>query len=241
MEAQDEFNDILTESYVNNIKRTFGGLSVNGCAKMNDTYGSAGTEMTDTWVLFGDPSVMVRTATPTNMTVSHVPQEYVGVTQLVVNCNTPGALVGLSVGGTWLGSGFVNNGSATITFPAISSACTIDITVTAYNKMPYFGTVPVLQGTGIETPSGNLSSINLYPNPASSYSMLTLTLNAPSPVSIGIFDMLGNEVMVVADAKQIAAGTFSGKLDVSDLQQGIYFCRIKSGEAVVTRKLIVTR
>lgn len=248
MEAQDEFNDILTESYANNIKRTFGGLSVNGCAKMNDSYGSQGTEMTDTWVLFGDPSVVVRTATPTNMTVSHVPQEYVGVTQLVVNCNTPGALVGLSVGGTWLGSGFVNNGNATITFPAISSACTIDVTVTAYNKMPYFGTVPVLQGTGIETPSGNISSISLHPNPAVSHCALSFTLKNSSPVQIAVFDLLGNEVAALAEDKMAPAGASSVKLDVSNLQKGIYFCRVKAlhtdgqaGETVITRKLIVGR
>ncbi|MBE0640536.1 MAG: agmatine deiminase, partial [Bacteroidales bacterium] len=64
MEGQDEMVDILVESYVNNIKRTFGGLSMNGCMKMNDTYGSGGDEMTDTWNLFGDPSLMVRTDTP---------------------------------------------------------------------------------------------------------------------------------------------------------------------------------
>ena len=33
MEGSDEFNDILTETYTNNIKRTFGGISMNGCMK----------------------------------------------------------------------------------------------------------------------------------------------------------------------------------------------------------------
>ena len=61
MTGHDEMNDILVETYVNNIKRTFGGISMNGCMYMNDVEGSAGAEMTDTWNLFGDPSLMVRT------------------------------------------------------------------------------------------------------------------------------------------------------------------------------------
>jgi len=241
MEAQDEFNDILTETYSGNIKRTFGGISMNGCMKMNDTYGSAGTEMTDTWVLFGDPSVMVRTDVPLAMTVTHVPQENVGVTQLVVNCNTNNALVGLTVNGTWLGSGFVSGGIATITFPAIGSPCTIDVTVTAYNKMPYFGTVSVLNATGIESPAGNISTMTLYPNPAVSHSMLAYTVISPSQVTIDLFDMLGNKAMSIANEKVSAPGTYSAKIDVSHLEKGIYFCRVKTGEATMTKKLVVTR
>ena len=47
MSAQDEFNDILIESYSTNIKRSFGGLSFNGCMLMNDEYGGQGDEMTE--------------------------------------------------------------------------------------------------------------------------------------------------------------------------------------------------
>ena len=48
MEAQDEMVDILTESYSNNRKYTFGGISWNGCLKMNDAYGSEGDDETET-------------------------------------------------------------------------------------------------------------------------------------------------------------------------------------------------
>ena len=57
MEAQDEMVDILVESYANNRKYSFGGISWNGCLKMNDEYGSSGDDETDHWTLFGDPSV----------------------------------------------------------------------------------------------------------------------------------------------------------------------------------------
>ncbi|HLG02453.1 MAG TPA: C25 family cysteine peptidase, partial [Bacteroidia bacterium] len=54
MEGQDEMNAILAETVSGNIRRTFGGIAMNGCMKMNDSYGSAGDEMTDTWTIFGD-------------------------------------------------------------------------------------------------------------------------------------------------------------------------------------------
>ena len=71
MDGQDEMVDILVETYPGNIKHTFGGISVNGCMHMNDEYGAAGVEMTDTWTCFGDPSIMVRTATPELIPVAH--------------------------------------------------------------------------------------------------------------------------------------------------------------------------
>ena len=71
MDGQDEINDILVESYSDNIKRTFGGLSFNGVMHMLDNYGSAGFDDAETWHIFGDPSVVVRTDTPTPLSVSH--------------------------------------------------------------------------------------------------------------------------------------------------------------------------
>ncbi len=59
MAAQDEMVDLLTENIQTSDTRTFGGLSLNGCLKMNDEYGTAGDEMTATWHIFGDPSMMV--------------------------------------------------------------------------------------------------------------------------------------------------------------------------------------
>ena len=66
MEGQDEMVDILVESYAGNIKRSFGGLSMNGCMQMNDTYGSGGDAMTDTWTCFGSLSDCSYRCSPNN-------------------------------------------------------------------------------------------------------------------------------------------------------------------------------
>lgn len=164
MDAQDEMVDILVQSYASNIKYTLGGLSVAGCMHMNDQYGSAGDEMTDTWHLFGDPTLNVRTATPQAMTVSHAGSMPVGISTLSVNCSFTGALVCLSMNGQILGTGLVNGGIAIINFTAITSPDTVFVTVTGFNQLPYLGEVLIIPASGpyviyqnnaIHDPSGN--------------------------------------------------------------------------------------
>jgi hypothetical protein len=148
MEGQDEMNDILSQQYMTNKKFTFGGVSMNGCMKMNDTYGTAGEDMTDTWNLFGDPSLMYYTDSPSPLTATHVATVPVGTTSLTVNCPVNGALVGLTYQGNLLASGFVSSGVANLTFSAVNMPDTIFVTVTAFNKTPYFGIVQVQPASG---------------------------------------------------------------------------------------------
>jgi len=144
MDAQDEFNDILIGSYANNIKRTFGGISFNGMFKMNDINGTAGFQMTDTWNLFGDPSVKIRTDDPLAMTVTHPVSIMIQETSLAVNCNVNAAFVALSVNGQVIGTGHVAGGVANVSFTQLTVTDSITVAVTAYNRIPYIGKVAVL-------------------------------------------------------------------------------------------------
>ncbi|MBI9055631.1 MAG: T9SS type A sorting domain-containing protein [Bacteroidales bacterium] len=55
--AQDEMNDLLVaNTYIN-----YGGMFVNGMFQMIDEYGTDGVNMADTWTVFGDPSLQMRT------------------------------------------------------------------------------------------------------------------------------------------------------------------------------------
>ena len=144
MDGQDEMNDILVESYANNIKRTYGGLSFNGCMHMNDEYGSGGDDMTDTWTIFGDPSVVVRTDTPTSMNVQAPPTLMVGTS--VYQMSVPGvsgALAAISKNGILLGSSFSDaSGNITIEFgEPITEPGEYILVVTAYNKITHSSTV----------------------------------------------------------------------------------------------------
>ena len=148
MHAQDEMVDILVESYAKNIKRTFSGLSMNGCMKMNDAYGSNGAEMTDTWAVFGDPSFMVRTDTSRSIQVSSIPALFIGDTSITVNSPVNDARVALSVDNELLDVQYIDNGSATLTFPAFTNPDTMDLAVVAYNHDVYIDEVPVMPANG---------------------------------------------------------------------------------------------
>ena len=64
MRGQDEMVDLVVEDGEVEINHTFGSIVAHGCAGMIDSYGGAGEEMMDTWCIFGDPTVVMRTAFP---------------------------------------------------------------------------------------------------------------------------------------------------------------------------------
>ncbi|HRZ41880.1 MAG TPA: C25 family cysteine peptidase [Bacteroidales bacterium] len=144
MEGQDEMVDILKEGYPSNIKRTFGGLSISGCMKMNDTYASAGDEMTDTWTIFGDPSLQVTTTSPLPITASHQPAIMIGTTQFPIFCPVNGARATLSHNGQILASGIVGGSTVTLNIVTPLTPDTLDLVITAFNKIPYIAKVPLI-------------------------------------------------------------------------------------------------
>lgn len=148
MDGQDEMVDILVESYTDNIKRTYGGISVNGCMKMNDTYGADGSYETNAWMCFGDPSMVVRTAFPQTMTVAHNPTIFIGATQFTVTCDAEGAQVGLTIDDLLLGSAIVEGGIAIIEFNPLLAPDTMTVVTTAYNHLPVIDEVEIVPAEG---------------------------------------------------------------------------------------------
>ncbi len=142
--GQDEMVDVLVETYPDNIKRTFAAISMHGCMQMNDEYGSGGDEMTDTWTVFGDPSVMVRTAFPQNMTVSYNPNIFIGSTSFTVQCDAEGGVACLTENGEILAAAFVNGGEATLTFPQLNQPTTLELTITGFNFLPHLAQLSVI-------------------------------------------------------------------------------------------------
>ena len=144
MAAQDESIDLL----VAEAKRTFGGICYDGSCLMMDEYGSIGEDMFKTWHIFGDPSIRVRTDTPTALAVAHDATVAPSATSFDVTVSgVEGALCALYYNGTLYGSAFTDAaGSATISISeALPTDVDLTLTVTAFNAIPYFGTVHVGQ------------------------------------------------------------------------------------------------
>ena len=146
MEAQDEMVDILVENYANNRKYTFGGISYNGCLKMNDSYGSEGYNETDHWTIFGDPSIELRTDIPSNLSINYETSIDINAEayEVLINGSGDNIVAALSHDGQFIGSGYENNNTCVIILEQdISNFSDLTLTVTGYNKIPIIDTITV--------------------------------------------------------------------------------------------------
>ncbi len=143
MAGQNEMNDILVESYEDNIKRTYGGLSVNGIMKMLDIHGAAAEETAQTWTIFGDPSLLVYAGTPKELTVTHPDTVDMGITEITVKGSVEGTNVTISSGGKILGVGKISSGEVKITLNGELSVLnnTLKVTATMFSYKAYNKTV----------------------------------------------------------------------------------------------------
>lgn len=154
MYGQDEMNDILVESYSNNIRRTMGSVSINGSMKVLDQGATQNQNKGtyNTWILFGDPTLTLRNAVPTVMNVTCEGTMSSSETNFTVNAtNADGAMATLTLDGEILGSATITNGSANIAFEAPGRTGTATLTVFGYNKKTYVTTVNITDG-GTITP-----------------------------------------------------------------------------------------
>ena len=146
--GQDEMIRLLTGAENTPVKRTFGGIVFNGLAKMHDIYpttSSQGLQTMRTWVIFGDPTLQVRTAVPQALSASHNAQMFAGMTQLQVSSPVEGAKVVLTKGNTILAQGFISGGSAMLNFNEILIPTdTVHLLVSAFNYIPYQADIPVI-------------------------------------------------------------------------------------------------
>ena len=136
--AQDEFARVLTDATPAFTKRTLGGISFGGIMKMLDVYLDASTART--WILFGDPTMMVRTTVGTNITATHVTQVAVGATSVLVSSPIEGAKVTLTHDTQIIAQGVISNGTATLTLPTtLVQFDTVHVVLTKFNHNPYQG------------------------------------------------------------------------------------------------------
>ena len=78
----------------------------------------------------------------------------------------------------------------------------------------------------------------IYPNPARAITVVPLTAGTPLDCSVELFDVFGKKAAILFNG-QLPIGPSNIFLDARDYEAGTYFIRLKSGEAVYTRKLVI--
>jgi gingipain R len=143
MWAQDECIDILVgnSSTSTSQKYTFGGICINGLMGIFDHYATTDKPSIGTyqaWIVYGDPSLMVRTKTPQAMTVTHDGTIMASATTYTVNVtNGNGSLATITdANHNILGRATVSNNTATISINGtLTAGQTLTLCVFGYNKV----------------------------------------------------------------------------------------------------------
>jgi hypothetical protein len=211
MEGQDAMNKIIAETAGINTRHTLGSIHYHGCASMNDAYGNAGDEMTDTWILMADPTMQLRTAMPTQLTATHPTSIFLGASQITISCTTEDAMVGLTFNGELLATGYIQGGQVILTFDAIAAIGELLVTVTNFNTIPYQNTIEVVPADGpfIQGEITGLNDVEGNNNGQADYNE-TISLNASAEnVGIETASQVVGVVTCLNDAIIIDNGTYN--------------------------------
>ena len=150
MWGHDECVDILVESYNSNIKHTWGGTSINGIMGIFDHYSTSEQSAVGTyqaWILYGDPSLMLRTKTPQAMNVTQAGSIDLGATSYTVTVsNGSGAVATITdANHNILGKATVSGSTATININGtLTAGDELTLCVFGYNKVTYLGIINVV-------------------------------------------------------------------------------------------------
>lgn len=150
MTGQDEMVDILCEwRNADHYHHTLGGASLNGNMKILDLHPSDQGATHNTWILFGDPSLMMRTDNPTEMNLTCEPEAlFLGQTELRLTAEAEHALATLSINGTVIASSPITNGEATLTFESPTETGTAQLVVTSFNKVTEVRDIAIIPANG---------------------------------------------------------------------------------------------
>ncbi|GEM_PF-5069758 len=146
MSGQDEMYDLLVKDMDAKIRKTFGGVTLNGCMRMNEKYGGGGNSMTDTWTIFGDPSLILRTKAPVKANITHADNIFTFVPKFIVNCSADGALAVISENGKIISKAYVTGGKAEISTTGMKQG-NVTLTITGQDMITYTKNLTAIQSS----------------------------------------------------------------------------------------------
>lgn len=88
--------------------------------------------------------------------------------------------------------------------------------------------------------TGSVFNASNYPNPFTSATTISYTLDEDTYIKITVYDRLGRDIQTLVDGEG-SKGTYSVEFDGSLLEPGTYFYRIKSSSKTEVRKMVIER
>lgn len=96
----------------------------------------------------------------------------------------------------------------------------------------------LLGSNDTEMPAGRLLVSQNYPNPFNGSSEVVVSLSSPAGVSLKVYNLLGQNVLEVAE-RRLGAGSHILSINASSLKSGVYSYVVTAGNERVTKKMIV--
>lgn len=93
--------------------------------------------------------------------------------------------------------------------------------------------------TAIRDEASSLAVHNLYPNPTTGTADLVFSSDAKETLELRVFSMLGNTVLQTAITTNI--GLNSVRLNLNDVENGVYLVQLGNGTHASTQKLIINK
>ena len=147
MYGQDEMVAILTE-WRPGYKHTLAGASLNGNMFVLDKCPEDYGDTHNTWILFGDPSMLLRTSVPQSMNVTAPTTLVLGMTDMKVQADTEFGIATLSMDNQIIATSYIENGEAVLQFNQLSNVGLLKLVVIGYNKVTEVRDVEVIPAEG---------------------------------------------------------------------------------------------
>jgi hypothetical protein len=194
-------------------------------------------------VPLGDPEMPMWTKEPVLLQVTHqgeitpVPQDFLVGVSSAKGAPLPDARVCLMSDSVYE-RGYTN-ASGEVALPISPGLpCTMNVTVTAHNFIPYEG-YTVVRESGVESHRDRTVAYQLAIHPTPCDRSLTIRYQLPidGRVIIRIYDVTGRAIQTVI-SKHVHAGQHELSWDSGLLQTGVYFCRMETHDFTQARKFM---
>lgn len=227
---------------------TAGGVYFNGSCYMIERYGGdtsdIGVEMAQTWHIFGDPSIQLRTDTPRELKVNKIISNFIDSLVCEINVYTENPMVLVedalvafcNEGDSLIVSGYTNaSGNYKLTLDPIGLMGSeyIYITATSFNCIPYLDSI-------------DIDSLYIIPD-SFDFNISTvvgenfLEVNSAIPeqtnVEFTVYDVLGRRVL--SESRSRSVGVFRDLIDMRGFSAGVYFFTLKVGNRMLTPKKFI--
>lgn len=247
--AQDYFADLMVGGHTysgsqvgtntDHGKTHFGSIVLNGEILMYSEGGSSTLNTLKTWVIFGDPSLQIRTDTPKNLTLDNE-AIYTGSNTYNVKVdgtNFKGALVSIWDKTNNPISGFTDaSGNITLnnTIPLGANAV---LTITGYNLYTYQLNTTVASHSSLTTENIFNNTVKISPNPASSQVKISIDNAINGTYNVEIMNLAGQ--VILSNVFEKNSTYFTQEIGLTSLTKGAYLIKFSNNENIGFQKLLV--